>query len=52
MEKTYNHEPDFRTAGITLREDVSCDLGVERRLCGEQGFALVTADGILRNDDD
>ena len=52
MNKTCNHEPDFTTAGIALREDASCDVGVECRLCGEHGFAIVTADGITWNDDD
>jgi hypothetical protein len=52
MDKICHHEPDFRTAGIALREDARCDLGVECRLCREHGFAIVTADGIKWNDDD
>ena len=52
MDKTCNHEPDFTAACITLRENESCDVGVECRRCGEHGFAIVTANGIKWNDDD
>jgi hypothetical protein len=40
------------SACITLRENESCDVGVECRRCGEHGFAIATVDGIKWNDDD
>ena len=52
MDKTCNHEPDFTAACITLRENESCDVGVECRRCGEHGFAIATVDGTKWNDDD
>jgi hypothetical protein len=52
MDKSCDHEPDFTTACITLREHDRCDVGVECRRCGEHGFAIATVNGIRWNDDD
>ena len=46
------HEPDFTTAGIAFYADAGCDVGVTCGKCGEDGFAYVTATGIVWNDED
>jgi hypothetical protein len=51
-EQKCDHEVDWASAGLAGRFDEACDVGVECRKCGEQGFALVDARMVKWNDED
>jgi hypothetical protein len=48
----WSRAPPPAAATATVHRIDAPDLGDECRLCGEHGFAIVTADGIKWNDDD